>query len=173
MADRTALTPIEIAENGNADCAVGTKYSAVADLVAGGAKVAYPKDGKLLIHVKNTAAANKAVTIKAGAGPGKSQGDLAVTVADFAEEISGTAPYVYQMKKPQKGKCFFLENNRCSVYESRPLICRFFPFALKFNQDSGKYVFSYTLECPTVNKGKAMAKKDFEELFALANERLP
>jgi hypothetical protein len=90
MADRTALTPIEIAENGNADCAVGTKYSAVADLVAGGAKVAYPKDGKLLIHVKNTAAANKAVTIKAGAGPGKSQGDLAVTVAaNTGEQMIG------------------------------------------------------------------------------------
>jgi Fe-S-cluster containining protein len=94
-------------------------------------------------------------------------------IEDFAEEISGTAPYVYQMKKPHEGKCFFLKNNRCDIYEIRPLICRFYPFELKFSQDSGRYVFSYTLECPTINKGKAMTKKDFDELFALANERLP
>jgi|YelNatPaOPRAMG01_1025707.scaffolds.fasta_scaffold125103_2 Fe-S-cluster containining protein len=94
-------------------------------------------------------------------------------IEDFAEEISGTAPYVYQMKKPKEGKCIFLENNRCIIYELRPLICRFYPFELKFDQDRGRYVFSYTLECPTINKGKALAKKDFEELFALAEERLP
>ncbi len=94
-------------------------------------------------------------------------------IEDFADEISGTAPYIYEMKKPQDSKCFFLENNRCLIYGSRPLICRFYPFELKFSSDSGKYVFSYTFECPTIGKGKALAKKDFDELFALANERLP
>ncbi len=89
----------------------------------------------------------------------------------FADEVAH-APYVYEMKKPSEGKCFFLKNNRCIIYEHRPLICRFYPFELHFDADKDTHVFNYTLECPTINKGKEMTKKDFEELFLLAKQRL-
>jgi Fe-S-cluster containining protein len=92
-------------------------------------------------------------------------------IEDFATETGGTAPYIYEMKKTE-GKCFFLKNNQCTIYETRPLICRFFPFELKFDQDKKIHVFKYTLECPTINKGKTLTRKDFEELFALAMQRL-
>ncbi|MDR0372954.1 MAG: YkgJ family cysteine cluster protein [Nitrososphaerota archaeon] len=94
-------------------------------------------------------------------------------IDDFAKEVADRTPYIYEMKKPW-GKCFFLKNNCCNIYEFRPLICRFYPFDLRFNPDRGIYVFNYTLECPAINKGgKLIVKQDFELLFLLAEERLP
>lgn len=95
-----------------------------------------------------------------------------LSIKDFAEEITSSSPYVYKLRKPRQGKCFFLENNQCTIYKYRPLICRFYPFELKFNQDKETYVFSYTLECPTIGMGKTLSAKDFEELFLLAKQRL-
>ncbi len=92
-------------------------------------------------------------------------------IEDFAVESNGTQPYIYEMKKIE-GECFFLKDNKCTHYELRPLICRFYPFELKFDQDKGLHVFSFTLECPAINKGKVMVKRDFEALFLLAEERL-
>ena len=93
-------------------------------------------------------------------------------IEDFAVEIPGNTPYLYEMKKPQ-GKCFFLKSNKCAIYETRPLICRFYPFELKFNISKNSHVFSFTVECPAINReGRAVSKKDFEALFQLAEQRL-
>jgi len=83
------------------------------------------------------------------------------------------APYVYEMKKPTEGKCFFLKNNQCTIYPHRPLICHFYPFELKFDTEKGHHIFSFTLECPTIGKGKTLSRVYFEELFRLAQEKLP
>lgn len=90
----------------------------------------------------------------------------------FANEVKNKAPYLYEMKKNSQGKCLFLEDNNCAIYEHRPLICRFYPFELKFSQDKENYTFEFTLECPEIGKGKKLAKKDFEKLFTMAKERL-
>jgi Fe-S-cluster containining protein len=91
----------------------------------------------------------------------------------FAEKIAGKIPYCFEMKKSGEGKCFFLKDNQCSVYTLRPLICRFYPFELKFDSKRNMHVFDFTVECPGINKGKTLAKRDFEALFLLAQERLP
>jgi Fe-S-cluster containining protein len=76
------------------------------------------------------------------------------------------------MKKDNEGKCFFLKDNQCCIYEFRPLICRFYPFELKFDPDKDQYAFNFTFECPGITKGRLVTKKDFKELFSLAKERL-
>jgi Fe-S-cluster containining protein len=91
----------------------------------------------------------------------------------FTEQIDDKNPYCYEMKKNSEGKCFFLKDNQCSIYALRPLICRFYPFELKFDQDKDLHVFNFTFECPGVGKGKMLVRKDFEALFLLARERLP
>ncbi|HEX7483428.1 MAG TPA: YkgJ family cysteine cluster protein [Candidatus Bathyarchaeia archaeon] len=91
---------------------------------------------------------------------------------DFANQIKDKAPYCFEMKKPKKGKCFFLKDDQCSIYTLRPLICRFYPFELKFDPDKDLHIFDFTNECPAISKGKIITVKDFEELFALAKERL-
>ena len=83
---------------------------------------------------------------------------------EFAEKIEGFEPYIYRMKKTRDRKCVFLEGNSCSIYQIRPLICRFYPFQLK-NPEKNKYVFEYTHECPGIGKGPQLRKAFFEQLF--------
>ena len=93
------------------------------------------------------------------------------SIAKFAEQIEGKAPYSYEMKKTlENGKCVFLAKNRCAIYSLRPLICRFYPFELKLAAN-GKYSFLYTNECPSIGKGKTLSKNYFKELFQLARTK--
>ncbi len=93
------------------------------------------------------------------------------SVADFAVEVKGQEPYVYEMKKSShEGKCFFLKENRCTIYLKRPLICRFYPFWLETRQN--EKVFFFTSECPGVGEGKVMQAMDFKGLLELVNARL-
>jgi hypothetical protein len=90
----------------------------------------------------------------------------------FTKQIKDKAPYCYEMIKGYNGRCFFLKDNQCSIYSLRPLICRFYPFELKFEKDKNEHVFSFTVECPGISKEKQMSRQDFEDLFSLAKERL-
>lgn len=92
-------------------------------------------------------------------------------IPEFAVKIEGGAPYSYEMKKKaEDGKCAFLENDRCTVYSLRPLICSFYPFELKAAA-TGKYEFLFTDECPGVGKGKTLRKAYFGNLFLLARAK--
>lgn len=83
---------------------------------------------------------------------------------EFAERVVGSEPYAYLMKKTENGKCIFLVDSLCSIYQIRPLICRFYPFELK-NVNGGKYAFICTDECPNVGKGPRLGRTFFERLF--------
>jgi Fe-S-cluster containining protein len=102
----------------------------------------------------------------------KIQAETTLPIQDFSKEITDKTPYGYEMKKSSEGKCVFLKGNQCSIYQLRPLICMFYPFELKFEKDKDQHVFGFTLECPGIDKGKTMTRKDFEKLFLLAQARL-
>jgi Fe-S-cluster containining protein len=91
----------------------------------------------------------------------------------FTKPVVDNNPYQFEMKKGSDGKCYFLKNNECSIYSLRPLICRFYPFDLKFDCEPNKHVFGFTYECPQIGKGKVVSRRDFEGLFLLAQQRLP
>lgn len=84
----------------------------------------------------------------------------------FATEVEGREPYVYEMRKTRKeGKCIFLEDNRCDIYLSRPLICRFYPFELRLTSNR-RQEFRYTEECPGIGRdGQPLEKGFFESLL--------
>jgi len=92
------------------------------------------------------------------------------STSEFTVEIVDKAPYSYEMKKTEEGKCVFLENNCCTIYTVRPLICRFYPFELKMAQDQ-KYTFLYTSECSGINKGPVLNEIYFRKLFRLARAK--
>ena len=87
-----------------------------------------------------------------------------MALEEFAVKIEGFEPYMFQMKKTVDGSCVFLRNSSCSIYEARPLICRFYPFQLQ-NRGNDRYVFRYTDECPGIGKGRSLKKGFFEGLF--------
>jgi len=91
---------------------------------------------------------------------------------EFAVQIEGREPYVYVMKKTEEeGKCLFLKENICTIYASRPLICKFYPFQLRTTKD-GRHRFSHTRECQGIGKGKLVGKSYLERLFQQAHEQL-
>ena len=91
-------------------------------------------------------------------------------ISEFTVKIKDKAPYSYEMKKTEDGKCVFLENNCCTIYSVRPLICRFYPFELKMAH-SQKYTFLYTDECSGINKGPMLSENYFRKLFRLARAK--
>jgi Fe-S-cluster containining protein len=86
---------------------------------------------------------------------------------EFAEKVEDFESYSYRMKKTRDGKCVFLRDNVCVIYQLRPLICRFYPFGLK-DVGNNRHVFSYTDECPCIGKGSLVKKEYFEELFKVS-----
>ena len=91
-------------------------------------------------------------------------------VSEFTVETEGKAPYVYEMRKTAKdGKCVFLGDDQCAIYSLRPLICRFYPFELKANENR-KHEFHPTDECPGLGKGRPMREEHFRKLFKLAKK---
>ncbi|MDH5787977.1 MAG: YkgJ family cysteine cluster protein, partial [Candidatus Bathyarchaeota archaeon] len=85
-------------------------------------------------------------------------------VDEFAEEIKGFEPYAFRMKKTEDGKCMFLKVNSCTIYQIRPLICKFYPFELKETR-SNRYTFAHTSECPAIGKGPLLKRNYFVRLF--------
>jgi Fe-S-cluster containining protein len=85
-------------------------------------------------------------------------------VEDFAEKLDGFEPYIYMMRKAKNGKCVFLKDDLCTIYQIRPVICRFYPFELKEGEHC-KHVFAYTYECPAIGKGPYLEKRYFEKLI--------
>jgi Fe-S-cluster containining protein len=86
-------------------------------------------------------------------------------VNGFASETSGRAPYLFVMRKnPDTGMCIFLQDNRCTIYEHRPLICRFYPFELS-TDENGIFVFKETNECPVIFDKDGVEARELDEQF--------
>jgi len=99
-------------------------------------------------------------------------------ISEFAVKLEKNSPYVYEIKKkPKNGKCLFHQNNHCSIYPHRPLICKFYPFKLSADEN-GKYMFKVTIECPgvfcldTLKGGEILGTHYFRGLFVLAHAAL-
>ena len=89
---------------------------------------------------------------------------IQLSLSEFAERTEDHEPYLYRMRKTKDGKCIFLKDDSCSIYQIRPLICRFYPFELKDLTDN-RYAFSYSNECPAIGKGSSLGKEFFKQRF--------
>jgi Fe-S-cluster containining protein len=89
----------------------------------------------------------------------------------FCFEITDKHPYKFEMKL-HENKCFFLKPDGCNIYKFRPMICKFYPFELKFDETQQKYTFTATTECPALNQGKRLTQTDFKQLFWIAEKKL-
>jgi Fe-S-cluster containining protein len=73
-------------------------------------------------------------------------------------------PFSHIMKKTS-GSCLFLDgDSTCSMYDSRPLICRCYPFAVEYE---GSNVIAFTTsskDCPGLGRGKRLPRDFFEKL---------
>jgi Fe-S-cluster containining protein len=84
----------------------------------------------------------------------------------------GKKQYLMALKRDEQG-CFFLDKKTrfCSIYESRPMLCRLFPFRLQEDK-KGKFK-GFTLHkdvgCPRHKDGE-VATKPLHELYLADDE---
>ncbi len=98
-------------------------------------------------------------------------------IQEFAKETDDNPPYSFEiLKNALTGMCIFLKDNECTIYEQRPLICRFYPFELT-TDEHGDFVFRETPECPAINNHASKTEKKlgagfFAELLKTASSEL-
>ena len=81
---------------------------------------------------------------------GLSFSEIAEPYPDWMEYPDGTRiTFGWVLRRGADGNCMFLKENRCTVYASRPHICRTYPFML----DCDELIIS---ECPAVGCGKCL-----------------
>ena len=82
---------------------------------------------------------------------------------DFAQFSGEDAPFSLEMEKTE-GKCIFLKNGRCKIYDFRPLLCRCFPFWIE-REGKWKFIFKASEECPGMGKGLTLKRSFFVQLL--------
>ncbi len=68
----------------------------------------------------------------------------------FSDPVEGGDPFISVMKKSH-GSCVFLTPTGCSVYQSRALLCRTYPFWVE--RDGPTLVILVDSDCPGVGSG--------------------
>lgn len=82
-----------------------------------------------------------------------------VSKSAFARRVSFSKMYkdsslkdLYQMKR-KNGACYFYRNNKCMIYEMRPIDCRIFPYDIKLEKDGNYYLVYYKSDmCQIMNE---------------------
>jgi Fe-S-cluster containining protein len=82
---------------------------------------------------------------------------------EFSTPVSKSWPYGYTMRK-QNGKCIFLKDAVCQIYNYRPLLCRFFPFCLEQVGDKS-FKFIPSDECTGIGVGEIVEEKIFMSML--------
>ena len=61
---------------------------------------------------------------------------------------------LYQMKRDEESNsCYFFRNNKCTIYDIRPIDCRIFPYDIKLEKDGNYYLVYYKLDkCQIMNE---------------------
>jgi Fe-S-cluster containining protein len=111
--------------------------------------------------------------------PGRRRRKIVLTSADLksieaATQVStnefcrashtASEPFRHIMRE-SCGACPFLdENSMCRIYESRPVICRCYPFSIEFDKDN--MVFSVSSkDCAGLGRGIKLTRGFFENLM--------
>lgn len=71
--------------------------------------------------------------------------------------------YSHEILK-DNGKCIFLKDNICKIYDNRPLVCRFYPFEMKLIEKDVYHILFSGKKCNAIDKGKKLNKYFFREL---------
>ena len=87
---------------------------------------------------------------------------LCIPVHEFKQEYTYSYGQGLSIREHSDGRCYFF-NEKCIVYEVRPIQCRTFPFWFKFlrNEASWKKI---SKECPGIGQGKNYLKEEILEI---------
>ncbi|MDV0441911.1 YkgJ family cysteine cluster protein [Methanorbis furvi] len=81
--------------------------------------------------------------------------EIAEPYPEWITETDASITFGWVIRRGADGNCMFLKNNRCTIYQNRPHICRTYPFML----DGSELIIS---ECPGCKVGERT--KEAEEI---------
>ncbi len=78
---------------------------------------------------------------------------------------SHTAPKPFRrIMRENYGACIFLgDNSKCGIYDSRPMICRCYPFSVEWDETNSTFSLLRN-DCPGLGRGIKLQKEFFEKL---------
>lgn len=81
--------------------------------------------------------------------------------------IIGNSYYILGLNRDRKGICKFLKDKKCTIYESRPKICKIFPFTFLKDDDRVEIQINKLAEeiCQGINKGPIVIIKEIKKLW--------
>ena len=77
-------------------------------------------------------------------------------VKNYCQKTDGFI-HLKELKK-NNGNCIFLKDNKCTVYKSRPIQCRTWPFWPE-NMNTKTWNNEISKNCPGIGKGKKISSK--------------
>ncbi len=91
---------------------------------------------------------------------------LNISESEFLETYVDVLPdaQTLNLKSLSNGDCIFLKDEKCQVYEARPMQCRTFPFW----PENLKSLYRWkhvAKECPGIGKGKLFSAKEIENIL--------
>ncbi|MBN1232387.1 MAG: YkgJ family cysteine cluster protein [Candidatus Coatesbacteria bacterium] len=92
---------------------------------------------------------------------------LSLPLFKFRRKYVTTDPEYFNkkcLKNEDDGNCPFFVENKCSIYEVRPLQCRSFPFWPEFMKEENGIKKLLEL-CPGFGKGKLYSKEEIEAII--------
>ena len=84
---------------------------------------------------------------------------------DFYEDWD-EGNFIGLMRKKEDGKCVFHTSEGCSIYSSRTLLCRMYPFWLEKKDEF--FLFRVSGDCPGINKEDSLEEDFFAKLLQMA-----
>ena len=88
-----------------------------------------------------------------------------LSLKKFTQKFCDKNNRYYHLKELKKnGDCIFLIDKRCSVYKSRPIQCRTWPFWKENLNSKGwrKDIYNF---CPGIGKGKFFPKENIQKII--------
>ncbi len=90
--------------------------------------------------------------------------ELGLSTSQFTRNYCNKEDGIYHLKDGEDGKCLFLEDNKCGVYQGRPTQCRTWPF---WPEAMNAKVWDNEVAtfCPGIGKGKLWNKNEIQEIL--------
>ncbi len=89
----------------------------------------------------------------------------------FSKRANDSQLYVRTMRK-RNGKCFFLKDNLCLVYNDRPITCVFYPFFLTHVSQDRMKICLTPEDCPGLGVGEVIDRSDYLRLVKMAFQKI-
>ena len=70
--------------------------------------------------------------------------EMELPASEFSTQTNGSLSEM----RSRKGECFFYKNDRCTIYNNRPVDCRLFPFDILKNKENKLMLVWYSTTCP-------------------------